>query len=127
MNEKKLMKISLIGTLAGFIVLYILIQTTGYSHTEIGDINKNYIGKVVNVTGKVSGLKIYEDGTFFTLTDKTDSIKVILWSDTIKLLEEKNINASEITNNRTVQIVGEVELYKGELEIIPLRGQIKII
>jgi DNA/RNA endonuclease YhcR with UshA esterase domain len=126
MNEKRLVKICLIGTLASFFILYILIQQNSVPHVNIGDIDRNFIGKTVNITGYVYDLNLKDENLFFKLNDSTGTIKVVIWKDILKIMENKNTNASKIINGVELEIIGEVQLYKGELEITPLRGQVFI-
>ncbi len=94
---------------------------------NIGEINKNYIGKTVNLTGKIVELKNSNGHLFFNLQDETGKIKVILWTDTLELLEINGVNITKIISGAKLNIIGSVQLYKGELEVIPIREQVKLM
>ncbi len=127
MNESKFTGISFIGTIIGLSLLYMFFTQVHSIHVNIGDIDSAYLGKNVNITGKVINLRKSEGNVFFDLDDGTGKMKIVLWKDTIKLLELKGVNASCLENGKKVNVIGNVQIYRGELEIIPLRGNIKIL
>jgi DNA/RNA endonuclease YhcR with UshA esterase domain len=127
MNEKQLVWVCLIGSIIGITTLYFIVIQIHSEHVNIGEINQNHIGKSVNLTGKVVELRISNGHLFFDLQDETGRIKVILWNDTLELLEMNGVNITKISNNAKLNIIGSVQLYKGELEVIPIREQVKLI
>ena len=92
---------------------------------HIGDIDSMVIGSNVNVTGNAKDVYKHRDGhVFFTLDDGTGQIKVVIWKDVAKQLE---ISGSMIRKNKTINIEGRIEEYKGELELIPTARGVKLI
>jgi len=126
-NEARLTKISFVGTVFGLIVLYILVTQIHSFHVNISEIDKSYVGRTVNITGKITDLKISKGNVFFDLEDNTGGIKVVLWKDTLELLELSGVNVSEIKNENELNIIGNIQLYKGELEVIPIRENVNIL
>lgn len=127
MNERKLTKISFVGVVFGLLVLYLLVNHLYSLHVNIGEIDSSYVGRSVNITGKVTGVKMSNGNIFFDVKDDTGKIKVVLWKDTIELLELSGTDIHEIKNGDVVNIVGNIQLYKGELEVIPIRESVKIL
>lgn len=124
MNE--IVKLSLTVVIFGMILLYIISVNIGYENVKIGEINRSYIGKLVNVRGKIVSIK---DGNnmFIDLKDDTGKIKLILWSDTLEQLELSGMNIDEIKENTILEVRGNIDIYRNEFEIIPIKSQIKIL
>jgi DNA/RNA endonuclease YhcR with UshA esterase domain len=127
MNEAKLTKISFTGVILGLVVLYFLVTQIHSLHVNIGEIDSSYVGRTVNITGVVTGLTRSSGNVFFDLEDNTGRIKVVLWKDTLELLELSGVNTNEIKNENGINIVGNVQLYKGEFEVIPIREYVNIL
>ena len=127
MDEKRLVKISVIGVSICLVALYI-ISAQGFSfNVKVGEIDRSFMGKTVNITGKITGMFTNKGHIFFDLEDETGKVKVVLWDDTVELLRINNVNVSKISNGETLNVIGEVQLYRGELEVIPIRGNVKIM
>ena len=91
---------------------------------DIGEIGKEHIGDIVNVSGEIVDSRHSQGHLFFTLTDRSGNIRVVLWNDTLKYLELQNVDTAAITDGKELNMLASVELYKGELELIPLREYI---
>lgn len=127
MNEKQLMKISAVGIIICFIILYLISIQDLSVDVKIGDIDRSYIGKTVDLTGEINNIFTNNGDVFFDIEDETGSIKVVLWEDTLDLLRMKNVNVSEMENGKSINIQGEVQVYKGELEVLPIHGNVKLM
>jgi DNA/RNA endonuclease YhcR with UshA esterase domain len=127
MNENTLSKISVVGVCISIIALYIITNQIFSSHVYIGDIDKSFIGKTVNITGEIVDVSETSGNYFIRLKDNTGEIKIILWSDTIELLKTNNFNINELKGGNKINVIGEIQIYKGELEVIPMRGNVNLI
>ena len=127
MNERNLVKISVIGVSISLVLLYLITSQIFSSSVKIGEIDRSFVGKTVNITGEVTRIFQSKGHVFFDLKDDTGKVKVVLWEDTLELLEINNVNTSEIRNGKSINIIGDVQLYKGELEVIPIRGNVNIM
>jgi exonuclease VII large subunit len=127
MNEGKLTKICIVGVVLSMAALYFVIIQIYSVHVKIGEINKEWVGKNVNITGSISDLRISKGHMFFNLKDETGKIKVVVWNNTLELLYLNGVNISEIKDGKSVNVIGNVQIFRGELEIIPIREQVKII
>ncbi|MCK4335957.1 MAG: exodeoxyribonuclease VII large subunit [Candidatus Aenigmarchaeota archaeon] len=127
MNENILVKISVIGVSVSLVLLYIITSQNLSFHVNIGDIDRSFTGKTVNVTGEITGMFRSKGHVFFDLKDDTGKVKVVIWEDILEFLEINNVNVSEISNGNEINIIGNVQLYRGELEVIPIRGNVNIM
>ena len=127
MNERLLSRISIIGTVICLIALYVLTSQINSVHVNIGDIKKDYVGKNVNITGTVTGLKRSQGHLFFDLKDETGSVKVVLWNNSLEFLEMKNISMSHVKDGDLVNMIGNVQIYRGEIEVMPIRENVNIL
>ena len=120
MKEKTLMRISLIGSIVSLIALYILSLQIHYTAHAISDINEGMLGRTVNVSGTITDIRAHKNGhLFLTIRDDTGTIKVVLWETLVDSLKYSGMNISEISRGRRIRIIGDVDIYKGQLEIIP--------
>ena len=120
-TERGLIRISLIGILVGLVALYFVTQSLVPEKNNVSDITIGLSGSQVEVTGNITDLKKSGDNLFFSLSDGTGSIKVVLWKNTLDRLKLQGIDLEKLKNGNSVVVVGTVEGYKGELEIILLK------
>lgn len=106
MDEKRLLRISLIISLIGIFFLLFLAKNLEPKQINIKDINNNLLNQKVAVQGTI--LKITDKETFqiLSVADATGKINV--------LCECKN---NSIANNQNITVTGTVEEYKGNLQI----------
>ena len=127
MKEKNLTVFCVAGMVFCLIALYFVLVYVNYIHVNIGQLDRTFVGTAVNISGNVNDIKTSGGHMFFDLEDGTGSVKIVLWEDTIELLEMNNVNIREMKNGDEVNIIGDVQIYNGELEVIPMRGNLKII
>lgn len=109
MQDKTLLKISIFTSIVGIVALYFIMQP---SEIKIGDINRNHIGKTVKVLGEIGSKYENKNGhIFLKLADSSGQINVVIFNNT---KVERNLEVGQM-----IEISGEIEEYKGELEIIP--------
>ena len=102
-----LLKISLVISIIGIIILLFLSNILSPEQIEIGKINNKYINQKVNVNGKIFNIKKYEDSNFQVISIKDSTGKI-------------DITIDEIINfkiNQTINIIGTVQEYKQYLQI----------
>ena len=102
-----IIRLSLISSVIGLIVLYFLLSNMTPEKVEIKSIGKNFIGKNVATVGFVKNLKESGENRFFELTDNKSSISVV----------EFNYN-EYLENGEKILLYGHVDVYKNSLEII---------
>jgi len=82
--------------------------------TGIGDLTMSDVGHLVEVEGLVSEVDSSSTWTKLTLDDGTGKVTAFLWQD---LAPDQ-----ALTVGTRVRVVGEVALYRGELEVVPQRA-----
>ncbi len=127
-SESLLLKISLAGSIIGLILLFIFASNMEAKEIAIGKIDKSFDGKYVNITGVASGIKKTDTGLFFNLMEGEKKIRVVVWNSILEQFELlSGIKAAEIKDGAKISLVGIVQIYKGSLEVVPVRGEVKII
>lgn len=107
MNNQTLLKISLIISILGIILLLILINIIKPSQIKIKDINEDLLNQKVEIQGKIQSIKTYKESNFqiITINDSTDKIDVLI------------DNPINITKNQTAIVIGRISEYKDTLQI----------
>ncbi len=105
MKETTLLKIALVCSLGGLILLYLISGEIDISESSVEKINKGEIGEVVKVSGVISSATNIGNITFLTIR-KPEEVKVILFE------------GLDLEEGQYVEIIGEVDEYKGEREVI---------
>ncbi len=118
LSERGLLKISLIGTVMGLIALYFVTQGLVPEHKKISEIKIGSIGSEVSVNGTIKDVKRSGGNVIFTLEDGNESIKIVLWKNVLDRLRLERFDLEKLINGNKIEVVGTVEGYKGELEII---------
>ena len=128
MDDAKIIRLCLIGSVLSIIVLYFAVLQVGSMSVKVGEITGNLAGNVVNVTGEVSNLYLHKNGhVFFNLIEGGDKVRVVIWESDVEQLRYSGVDMASVENGDKVQIVGTVEMYQGEPEIIPVRAQVKLV
>ena len=108
MNEKNLLRVSLVFSLLGLLILFYITYNTEIKKYDIGSLNKDYIDKTVRVNGVIESFSETPGLYLITIKDNSGKITVIAFKDeTINL--QKGIK---------VEVIGQIVEYKDDLEII---------
>ena len=83
----------------------------------IGDVTTADVGRVYTLVGTIGEPEPFSAGVKFTLDDGTGTIILLLWND----VYEGIADADQLVAGAEVTVVGEIEEYRGDLEIIPRR------
>ena len=127
MNEKQLIRISILGSVITLILIFIFVSSINPVNVKIGDIGVNDAGKTVNITGVIRNLNMKNGYVFFTLSDETGEIQIVLWSNVMKELEIKGVNQTSLKDGMSINMEGTIDIYKGQLQIVPAKSGITII
>ncbi|MCD6215839.1 MAG: OB-fold nucleic acid binding domain-containing protein [Candidatus Aenigmarchaeota archaeon] len=112
-TEHQLVKVAYIGTFAGIISLFVLVQQMAPDAYTINEIREDMQGRYVNIKCKIHDMFIHDGNIFLTLEDKTGTIKAVVFKN-----KAEKIGAYKLDTNDSVQIKGKINIYKNELEII---------
>ena len=128
MDDRKIIKLCLLGSVISIIVLYFAVLQVNSQSVKVGEITGNIAGNVVNVSGEVSNLYLHKNGhIFFNLKEGQDKVRVVIWESDVEQLLYSGVNITGIKNGDKIQIVGTVEMYQGQPEIIPVRAQVRFV
>lgn len=89
----------------------------------IGEIGTEDVGATVTVIGVLGEKETFSAGVKFPLTDESGTIVLLLWGDVYDRLPE----ADRLGEGVRVSVTGEVELYRGTLEVIPSADGVVIL
>ena len=106
----KLFYIALVTSVAGLLLLTYVADVLEPDIIEISKIDNDYLYKMVHVQGEIVDLKKFKGGSvLLKVDDKTGIIDVYL-----PYHVAKKVNVKE---GRGVDVIGEVDLWEGNLEI----------
>ena len=107
-QEKILLKISLMVSIIGLFILYIISSKISLDFIKIGEIDDELIDKEVKVKGLIKSYQNSPSVMKLKVEDSSGSIYVTAFKDeNIKFKTKMNI-----------EVIGTVQKYKSELEII---------
>lgn len=108
MEEETLLKVALVCSLTGVLILLFLSEIIEVKQYQIKDINKKLIEKTIKVSGKVERVTQTPGLLIFDINDNTGTITVVIFKE----------DPIDIQENIEVNIEGKVTQYKDKLEII---------
>ncbi len=114
MEEKSLLRLALICSLAGIIALFFISENIEIKEKNINEINKNNIGEDIKIKGIVS--RSADKGKIILLD--------IVQPETITVVLFKNSDFN-ISAGTKVEITGEIDEFNGKMEIIG--NEVKIL
>jgi len=89
--------------------LAILQVSTTYLKPEVSEIqsvDSSKVGETLKLEGNVTGFYSTRSASFFTLKDSTGEVQIV------------SFNSPELRNGQNVTVLGQVELMKGNLQVV---------
>ena len=127
MDDSQIAKLCLIGFGISLVAIYIILLQMEPQSVGVGEVTDQLAGKTVNVTGRASDVYFHKAGhVFFNLVDGEEKVRVVIWENIAEQLSYSGVDLTRLKNGQKVQVTGNVEMYKGEPEIVPVRAQVKI-
>ena len=108
MKETTLLKIAIICSLVGLIVLYFISANIEISNYKPNLLNKN-VGEDVKLTGTITKITENDEVTFVEINYQ-NPVTVVLF--------KSNNEGLNLKNGDNVEVIGEVQEYKSKEEII---------
>lgn len=109
MKESLLIKLCFIFCIIGIITLIVVNKFTSPNRVKVSELEEGM--NFASVLGEINSKYVSRKGTvFLNLKDDTGEIKVVVFKG--------SVDVSDINKGDSVEIMGEVQQYKGELEII---------
>jgi DNA/RNA endonuclease YhcR with UshA esterase domain len=90
----------------------------------IGSLSADDVGTVVITGGTVSKIKNFSVGKYVTISDRTGEIRLTVFMTVLNAMRDKDRSA--LIEGVKITVRGEVNLYRGELELVPEKGGIII-
>jgi RecJ-like exonuclease len=106
MNREKFARICLLLSVVGLALMYGATEFMQLEKVDPGEVSKEDIGKSFRVEGNVSDFYRTDSASFFTLNGENGSIKMV------------DFQRRSFPDGATLTVRGQVELYRGELEIV---------
>ncbi len=97
-------------------------QVGGGVTQAIGDVTRADLHQTRILVGTLGEMETFSAGVKFPLDDGTGSIILLLWQNVYDMIP----NADRLVVGARVEVVGRIDEYRGDLEIIPEAGGLKI-
>jgi len=126
MEESHIKKIAVLCSIIGLVILYFTSSIT--RETVISDLSIEDIGMGVRICGSIQSRHVSNNHIFFTLTDETGSIDVVIFNTTALEMNESGSNLYTFSIGDDVCIPGIIDEYpknSGEIEMIYRQGVIE--
>jgi DNA/RNA endonuclease YhcR with UshA esterase domain len=128
MDDRVVIRLCLIGSLVSLAAVYFLGLNLEPPSLKIGEITGSLAGRTVNVTGYASDVFFHRNGhIFFNLQEGEAKVRVVIWESVVEQLRYSGADISSLKNGDLIQIVGTVEMYQGEPELLPVRAQVRLV
>lgn len=109
MKEKTLLKIALICSLVGIIILFIVSDNLVIQEIDISKLNEVELETTVKIIGRIEKVSDTDKLMFLTIgQEKVETVSVLLFKDSDISLKQGDY----------VEITGTIEDYEGEREVI---------
>lgn len=106
MKEKTLLKIALIASLIGILILLFISSKLEVNEKTISNIDETDIGSSLKIDGVITNIRKTNTVTFIDIA-QLEEMKVVVFN------EEIDLNRGDY-----VEITGKIEEYKGSTELI---------
>lgn len=110
-RTKQLTLLILVLAIAGLAGIYFAIENIKPIETKIDSIEDSLNGRIVRINGMISNIKKSKSGNFYWTVDDGSNI-------TVPILDSK-FKSLAVKKGDTVEVVGVVTKYNGELEVMP--------
>ncbi len=107
MEDDFLLKIALICSLTGILLLIFISNSIEIKKIEIGKLTKEDIDKDVKISGRITKIVETPGLKIFDISDKTGKITAIAFKE----------ESSNLTENDNVFVEGKIKEYKNKLEL----------
>ncbi|MBI4019863.1 MAG: OB-fold nucleic acid binding domain-containing protein [Candidatus Aenigmarchaeota archaeon] len=121
MHDRTLRNISLLLSLAGIVLLFLISGSIEPTALAIGSITTKDVGKAAKVCGNVTSLKVTKDShLFMSLQDSTGEVRFVVFNSSMRKLNQP-INATSFRKGVRVCVSGVIQEYpkaSGSLELV---------
>ncbi len=116
MEDTTLVKIAVFCSLVGILILYAITTQIEPAQVPISKINESYVGKFVRISGRVTRVREFKKSELIEIEN----------NGRIYIYALKSIIPDEIKKGQLLMVSGQVQEYKGNIEIVPKKeGDLK--
>jgi len=101
----------------------VLAAAVSPDETSIGSLTAADVGRWVTLHGTLGERETFSDGVKFPLEDASGSIILLLWDNVYDLIPD----AERLVSGAQVEVTGQIEEYRGELEIVPQADGVRVV
>ncbi len=118
MRDREVVSLSLAIATAGLLALFFAASIAQPKEVPLGELTGAQLGATVKVTGEIVKVKNHEAGhVFLRIRDSTGEVAVPLFKN---VAEE--VDGSCLREGTHIEVIGRVKEYRGELEVVPGKG-----
>jgi DNA/RNA endonuclease YhcR with UshA esterase domain len=118
-KEGTLIWICIAGSAIGIVSLYFLSFMLISLELSPGEVGQQHLGRRVSLSGTAQNVEFNRNGhIFFDLADDSGDVEVVIWEDRAEQLELSGLNMSRLRNGAVVEITGDVEYYRGRIQVV---------
>ena len=110
-NSKYMTLLIFFLAITGLIIIYVSVKNITPLELKIESIENSMVDRIVKIDGKIENIRKSKTGNFYWTVGDGNNITVPILDDKFKKLEVKS--------GDTVEVIGLVTEYKGELEVMP--------
>lgn len=111
-NDSKIKKISLVITVIGLVMIYAA-STYTTNVMQIKDITRSSQGQIIGINGTVTSFSTTNGNIFMNVDDGSGNMTVVMFERTAR-----NQDIYKLKEGDNIEVHGQVNVYKNELEII---------
>ena len=98
-------------------------QPTETATQAIGDVTSADVGQTLALAGTLGEMEAFSAGVKFPLDDGSGTIILLLWQNVYDAIP----NADQLVAGARVEVVGRIDEYRGDLEIIPETDGVRVV
>jgi DNA/RNA endonuclease YhcR with UshA esterase domain len=118
MRDYEVVSLSLAISTVGILLLFFAASIAEPREVSIGELSSAHLGAKVKVAGEVVRVRNHDEGhVFLRVSDGKGEVAVPLFK---KVAE--GVDKSCLREGAKIELIGRVEEYRGELEVIPREG-----
>jgi len=118
MDEKLLQKLSLICTILGIIMIFIVSRTIYSGEVSLSEVTDELVDSEVRVTGMMTGVEDKGSLWIFNLENEGEEAKVVYFKGGGSYINKAEYGEDDFVEGREVEIRGRVQEWNGMIEIV---------
>lgn len=117
MDDSNLLRISILVSTLGLVLLFFVSIHSQPSLVEVAGLTYDDVGSKVVVKGEVMSKSVKDGHIFIKISDGTGKILIAIFQNAAEKISEEKLGCIQVES--IVEVAGEVNEYRGSLEIVP--------